>query len=893
MIEASVYETTAKPMPLRKRLQFIRLIMVVFFLIGFIMPMPSSAAPGTNSFTGSASVTDRVTFVTTGSMNVNRIWHTATLLDNGKVLVAGALNGIYRLASAELYDPSTSTWTSTGSLNVARCLHTATLLNNGKVLVVAGEGGGDPVSAELYDPATGIWSNTGNMNVARSVPTATLLNNGEVLVAGGQNGDAIASAELYDPSTGTWSTTGSMNVARATHTATLLNNGKVLVAGGYVDSSTIASAELYDPVTGIWSTTGSMNAVRQFHTATLLNNGKVLVAGGYGLSSAELYDPVAGTWSTTGNMNVTRNYHTATLLSNGKLLVEGGYGLSSTELYDPVAGTWSTTGNMNVARYYHAATLLNDGKVLLVAGEGGGDPIASAELGSLIPGNTFTGTLTLPSGWLSSTTISTQFAGTTSAAAINAGALSNDNNTWGSWIAATSAVTTTTTWDVGSEGANKPIYLRLRDINDQMTTVVIGTVNVDLTKPITSITALPSFVGNTTIPLTWSGSDALSGISTFDVQVRAGTGGTWTDVLSNTTNTNTNYTGANIITYYFRTRARDVAGNVEDWPADYDTFTVVDTDAPSGMVVINGGALTTTSINVSLSLSATDAPSGVAMMSFSNDGSAWSAWQSYATQASWTLLSGDGTKTVYTRFRDAAGNVSLPISDTIELDTATEAEYGLTINNGAVYTNQTAVTLTIGAQSGTAQMQVSNDGGFAGATWEPYASHKTWTIIQYGSYVIPRLVYIRFKDSAGVMSGTFQDDIILDVNAPTGSVIITSATATIGAAISASPLDAISDLSVQAASLQFKIYLPLVFRSGQPCQGCVLVRALLNATDDVSGVGYVIISNNDANFTTAVWEVYATEKNWQVPYTGTTTVYVKFRDNAGNISTTYSATYTP
>ncbi|MBE3143094.1 MAG: CHAP domain-containing protein, partial [Planctomycetes bacterium] len=107
-----------------------------------------------------------------------------------------------------------------------------------------------------------------------------------------------------------------------------------------------------------------------------------------------------------------------------------------------------------------------------------------------VPGNTFTGTLTLPSGWLDNTTIRAKFVGTASDAAINAGALSNDNNTWGDWVAASSDVTATTTWDVSGEGANKPVYLRLRDINDQVTTVVTGMVNVDITKPTSTMTAL-------------------------------------------------------------------------------------------------------------------------------------------------------------------------------------------------------------------------------------------------------------------------------------------------------------------------------------------------------------------------------------------------------------------
>ncbi len=170
------------------------------------------------------------------------------------------------------------------------------------------------------------------------------------------------------------------------------------------------------------------------------------------------YDPSTGTWSTTGSMTIARDYHTATLLNNGKVLVAGGNyvgtqpALASAELYDPGTGTWSTTGSMNFGRLLHTATLLNNGKVLVAGGSGGfNTSLASAEIGTLLPSNTLTGTLTLPSGWLNSTEISAQFVGVTSGAAINASALSNDDTTWGGWIEAISGEIVTTIWDVGSE----------------------------------------------------------------------------------------------------------------------------------------------------------------------------------------------------------------------------------------------------------------------------------------------------------------------------------------------------------------------------------------------------------------------------------------------------------
>ena len=131
----------------------------------------------------------------------------------------------------------------------ARYGHTATLLPNGQVLVA---GGGDDngdifASAELYNPATGVWSPTGSIGSPRSSHTATLLANGQVLVVG-EGTTPLAGAELYDPATGTWSPTGSLGFARSGYSATLLANGQVLIAGGFgTYGELLASSELYDP----------------------------------------------------------------------------------------------------------------------------------------------------------------------------------------------------------------------------------------------------------------------------------------------------------------------------------------------------------------------------------------------------------------------------------------------------------------------------------------------------------------------------------------------------------------------------------------------------------------------------------------------------------------------
>jgi WD40 repeat protein len=351
-----------------------------------------------------------VGFENTGNLGHARANHTATLLPDGKVLVAGGENGTNDLTSTELYDPASRTWTSTDSLADGRHYHTATLLLNGKVLVVGGiDFGGELANAELYDPASGTWTATGNLHVKRHAHTATLLPDGKVLVAGGVQGatgsgyTSITSAELYDPASGTWTVTGSLATARGDHTATLLSSGKVLVAGGRPTFSgagnpRIASAELYDPASGTWTSTGSLNIGRSGHTATLLPNGEVLAAAGNVdgslILSAEVYDPATGTWRNTGNLSTRRVLHSATLLPDNKVLVAGGYSgdnpygsLASAELYDPASGTWSGTGSLITRRDLHTATLLPDGTVLVAggiernySGNGSLNRLASAEL---------------------------------------------------------------------------------------------------------------------------------------------------------------------------------------------------------------------------------------------------------------------------------------------------------------------------------------------------------------------------------------------------------------------------------------------------------------------------------------------------------------------------------
>jgi hypothetical protein len=304
-------------------------------------------------------------FSSTQDMITPRCYQTATLLQDGHVLVAGGTTvttggGAGELASAELYDPATDAFSATSSMTAAREWgQTATLLLDGRVLVAGGAGSaGILASAEIYDPKSGKFTATGSMKVSRYRHTATLLADGRVLIAGGYSGEgraatSIAESELYNPSTGTFSATGSMTTARDEHTATPLANGRVLIAGGYAGSyangsdpsKALASAELYDPSTGKFSPTGSMTQARWWgHTATRLIDGRVLIAGGWGAKTidfgdADLYNPSTGKFTTTGWMSSARYGATATLLSDGRVLIAGGSDSAtvwaSADLYQP------------------------------------------------------------------------------------------------------------------------------------------------------------------------------------------------------------------------------------------------------------------------------------------------------------------------------------------------------------------------------------------------------------------------------------------------------------------------------------------------------------------------------------------------------------------------------
>ena len=317
------------------------------------------------------------------NMNTSRAAHTATLLGNGKVLVAGGFaEDKNSLASVEIFDPKTNTFSSADNMSFTRAGHSATLLPDGKVLIAGGYNGNYLDSAEIYDANTGRFTPTGKMTMPRSSHIAVLLNNGKVLLAGGVGTGwmFLAETEVYDSQTNTFTKTKNMSAARESHTATLLKDGTVLITGGHQGRRSAItiyqSAEIYNPTNGTFTATANLTVKRHKHDAILLKDETVLIIGGSderdsrgAYATAEIYNPKTKTFAKIGDMNLSRYklQGTSVLLKNGKILIAGG--ANRAEVFNPAKNAFEVAdGKFETMRLFATATLLQNGQVLIVGG---------------------------------------------------------------------------------------------------------------------------------------------------------------------------------------------------------------------------------------------------------------------------------------------------------------------------------------------------------------------------------------------------------------------------------------------------------------------------------------------------------------------------------------------
>ncbi|MBI5496737.1 MAG: hypothetical protein HY904_17120 [Deltaproteobacteria bacterium] len=333
-------------------------------------------------------------WVFTTPLPATRNRHTATLLDTGKVLVAGGDNGMEPEKTCLLYNPSDEIWTATGSLNDARYGHTATRLADGRVVVMGGWGKLSGTLAalptvEVYSPTAGTWTRVDSMPDGRAGHTATLGTDGRVYVAGGiSDTQYVAAVESFNPATSTFAAAGNLAEPRYVHAAAALPGDKVMLIAGRHISDTLASVEVIDRVMvtpGVALPLGAWGVA-----ATELDDTRALVTGGYraGASGdAWAWHPTNATWGGPYAMVTPRWGHEAVKLTDGTVILVGGTRggtdpstLSACERYHPADNTFTDSAWMNVPRLSHTATRLADGRVLVVGGTYEFDLLVSAEL---------------------------------------------------------------------------------------------------------------------------------------------------------------------------------------------------------------------------------------------------------------------------------------------------------------------------------------------------------------------------------------------------------------------------------------------------------------------------------------------------------------------------------
>ena len=334
---------------------------------------------------------------------------------------------------------------------------------------------------------------------------------------------------------------------------------------------------------------------------------------------------------------------------------------------------------------------------------------------------------------------------------------SSDNVKW----SAPEPYKTTNAWSISAGDGTKTAYVQYKDKAGNWSKVYSDTIILDSTPAVISNVRTANITA-TTVSILWDTDTPATSQVEYGLTASYGTKSAYVATLVKPHTIN--LAGLKEYTlYHYRVISKDDIANTAT-SSDY-TFTTKDVTLPKGTITINSNAVYATTATVTLNLTATDAGSGVSQMQFSNDNKTWSNLEAFSVTKAWTVAAGDGTKTVYARFKDNAGNLSTVYSDAIILDTTPPSNGSIIIDKNAAKTTNGKVTLTLSAKdavSGLSKMQFSND-NVTWTAWENYAASKAWTVASGNG---TKTVYVKFQDNAGLISAAYNDTIILSIPAP-------------------------------------------------------------------------------------------------------------------------------
>lgn len=456
--------------------------------------------------------------------------------------------------------------------------------------------------------------------------------------------------------------------------------------------------------------------------------------------------------------------------------------------------------------------------------------------------------------------------------------VSNNETSWSSWL----PLETSLSWNLitGAGGVSnqgtRNVFVQTRDKAGNISSSTQDSIIYDATAPSSGTWVINSGGTYATSPsvtfnVTDEPSETLTGLSKISFSNNATNWSPWevyNPAFSKTWNLSTGEGGSSSQgTRTVYVRIMDGAGNVSSNGSDSIVF---DNSGPApGIWYINSNASATnvSTVTMAASKAPADSYSGVVQMSLSNNGSTWSAWEAYTTSKSWDCTNStyggstaEGTKYVYIRFKDGAGNISSSASDSITRDVTNPSAGVIRLNSGNTYSNSSTVTIGYtttpsDARTSIAGVRYSNN-GTSWTNWVTYTSTYSWNITNttYGgtSTEGTRYVYLQVQDAAGNISPTVSDAIVYDITPPSGYLY---------AGGSGNP----SEITSPYTTIYFYV------------------------TDNLSGIA----QRKNYNYSTSSYmtgESYTSTKTWIfIPGNGSKTFYAQFTDGAGNVASIYDS----